>query len=329
MAESGRWDKAEAVLREVMRLDATDVQSRTELGRLLAKLGRYDEAEAVLREVMRLDATDVQSRTELGRLLAKLGRYDEAEAVVRELLEISPRDSYGLMLLQKLEQSRDLPEAQRLVLFDVSYVSHEEETGSVAINGIPDESGERTPWDHSLRLVASAKEADFMLDYHEASGNRPLNAQGREQLTRLVAEQPRHVVVRFYGQRHGLLTPEESESFSLKLERAIADENHWQERVKAIAGEWNGAELVRNWLLLAAGETDQWQNIRDDSGSYAAGSVAWRLVAERERLQRLVGDKPFSPDEAWLRNSLRRLAETLLPVPTEPTDGPLHFEDAA
>ena len=117
LARFGRKD-AEEKFRAVIRADADNVPSRTELGRLLVKRGDADGAAEVYREILDIDRDNVHARTELGRLLAKRGDTDGAAEVYREILRIKPDDvpsrtELGRLLVRRGDEA-SLREAEAL-----------------------------------------------------------------------------------------------------------------------------------------------------------------------------------------------------------------------
>ena len=96
LAKAGRTAEAEQKFRAVTEIAPDDLQSRTELGRLLSKQpGRQAEAEQLFREVIALDRNTIQGRVELGRLLVKrktVKAEAEAEQLFREVMRIDPKN---------------------------------------------------------------------------------------------------------------------------------------------------------------------------------------------------------------------------------------------
>ena len=92
--QAGREAEAEQVFREANAIDRKHLQSRVELGRLLVnQRGREKEAEQLFREIIAIDRKNLQARTELGRLLARqAGRKAEAEQLFREIIAIKRSD---------------------------------------------------------------------------------------------------------------------------------------------------------------------------------------------------------------------------------------------
>ena len=91
-------------MREAIGLNAKDIQSRTELGRLLSRQkGREDEAEQFLREILTIDPRNLHARSVLAQLYEKLDRTPEARKLYRELCEIDPGNRFGREGLARLK----------------------------------------------------------------------------------------------------------------------------------------------------------------------------------------------------------------------------------
>jgi tetratricopeptide (TPR) repeat protein len=100
-----QFQEAYRSLEQAIALDPGSVQTRMQLGYVLAQLGRHDEAIAQYREVLRQEPANVQTLKYLGNLFARNGRYDEAIDCYQRALQIDPG----------LEQVRiNLEQAQRL-----------------------------------------------------------------------------------------------------------------------------------------------------------------------------------------------------------------------
>jgi serine/threonine-protein kinase len=81
----GKIDAALAELRTAQRLDPLSPLINTRLGGVLSDARRFAEAEAVYREALALDSTNITARAELGYLLATQHRVDSALAILRPL----------------------------------------------------------------------------------------------------------------------------------------------------------------------------------------------------------------------------------------------------
>ncbi|HEY8504990.1 MAG TPA: tetratricopeptide repeat protein [Gemmataceae bacterium] len=86
-----------------------------ELARIYARIDRKPELIAVLKELARADAEDLDARLKLAELALEAGMPEEAEAAAREALQIDLRDAkVRELLLKTLEEQGKGAEAQRL-----------------------------------------------------------------------------------------------------------------------------------------------------------------------------------------------------------------------
>jgi len=82
--------KAEACLREAIRLAPEFAEAHANLGLLLNITDRRDEAEACYRRALVLNPASGQIHLNHGTLLDRLGRFDEAETAYRRALDRNP-----------------------------------------------------------------------------------------------------------------------------------------------------------------------------------------------------------------------------------------------
>ena len=111
LAESGKVDRADAELREALRLRPHFFDATYDLGVLLDRRGETDAAIACLREAMELQPADPRASVTLGGVLAHQGHLDEAVATYREALRSHPNDAdlhfnLGIALLRQRKDDR-------------------------------------------------------------------------------------------------------------------------------------------------------------------------------------------------------------------------------
>ncbi len=101
--QKGREKEAEELFRKVIEIDKKNIQSRTELGKLISKQkGRQKEAEEIFRKALDIDEENLHPHTELGILLSRQGRVKEAEEVFRQAMQINSRHVHSRTELGKL-----------------------------------------------------------------------------------------------------------------------------------------------------------------------------------------------------------------------------------
>ncbi|KAK1008086.1 hypothetical protein LTR91_003154 [Friedmanniomyces endolithicus] len=106
LTKSGRWDEAEAILREVLKAretlgqtiaDEDMLMTMNNLGAVLNSQGRFSEAEILHRQVLEADEkslgsehTDtITSMNNLADVLTRQGKLDEAEPMQRQVVALS------------------------------------------------------------------------------------------------------------------------------------------------------------------------------------------------------------------------------------------------
>jgi tetratricopeptide (TPR) repeat protein len=92
-AAAGAHEEAEAIWRQVLRLDPSNGAAYENLGNALTNQGRYSEAVAAYRQSLRLDDRYASTYYNLGIALQGQGLDAEAEAAYRQALRINP--NYG------------------------------------------------------------------------------------------------------------------------------------------------------------------------------------------------------------------------------------------
>ena len=99
-------------VQQALAVDSTSVPVHFAWGRLLEGDARYGEAEAVYRQVTRLDSGHAKAYTNLGCMLHLQGRLDEAVACYRRALQLEPNQpealrNYALIAggLQELQEA--------------------------------------------------------------------------------------------------------------------------------------------------------------------------------------------------------------------------------
>lgn len=78
LLEAGKFEEAEARLREVIQVAPGFMIARASLGRALQKQQRIDEAVAVYEEVLKLQPDNAEAHFDLGNILAGQGKLDSA-----------------------------------------------------------------------------------------------------------------------------------------------------------------------------------------------------------------------------------------------------------
>ena len=97
------------------KIEPYDSQWLIQLARVHAQTGEKDKQIAVLKDLVPLDADDLENRKRLARLLLDIGNYAEAERYARESLEIDIRDKESrATLLKALGQQKKDAELKKM-----------------------------------------------------------------------------------------------------------------------------------------------------------------------------------------------------------------------
>ena len=75
---------------KILSLDLDDVEARVKLGIILAELGRFDESEKVLKEALRLEPGSIDALQNLGALYGNSGYLDKAMQAWEKILALDP-----------------------------------------------------------------------------------------------------------------------------------------------------------------------------------------------------------------------------------------------
>jgi tetratricopeptide (TPR) repeat protein/2-polyprenyl-3-methyl-5-hydroxy-6-metoxy-1,4-benzoquinol methylase len=88
--QNGRFADAEAIYRQVLKVDPVNFDALHMLGVLAHQVGQYAQAIDIINQAIRLDASDPLAHNNLGNAYRALGRHDEALASFKKALSIKP-----------------------------------------------------------------------------------------------------------------------------------------------------------------------------------------------------------------------------------------------
>lgn len=91
--DQGRFEEAEQLYRDVIRLTPADPLAYYDLGLTLLAQYRYDEAIAAMQTVIRQAPDDSFAHFELGQMQHSQGQFAEAEAAFRTVIRLDPDDA--------------------------------------------------------------------------------------------------------------------------------------------------------------------------------------------------------------------------------------------
>lgn len=88
--QAGRLDQAEAVYRQVLKVDAGNFPALRMLGFLKAQQGRYDDAITLLKKALKKNPGDIATQAHYAHALMAAQRHDEALAAFDRVLAAQP-----------------------------------------------------------------------------------------------------------------------------------------------------------------------------------------------------------------------------------------------
>ena len=108
LGAAGFPDQAMAEYNVALSLLGNDIKTRIEIGTIFKDLGKRDQAELVYREAIRRESGNVPARQRLAELLKETGKRDLAAAEYREMVRLSPANLPAhLDLADKLREAGD------------------------------------------------------------------------------------------------------------------------------------------------------------------------------------------------------------------------------
>ena len=84
----GKLEEAENLAKEILELDPSNLQARSQLITIYTRQGKMDEVERLAKEILKLDPSDLQARSQLIAIYKKQGKWDEVERLAKEILEL-------------------------------------------------------------------------------------------------------------------------------------------------------------------------------------------------------------------------------------------------
>ncbi|MHC4423394.1 MAG: tetratricopeptide repeat protein, partial [Planctomycetota bacterium] len=88
--EEGDKQKAQAYMRQSLKLNPDQAGLHFNFAMILAEQGRYDDAIDHLKEVLRVNPNQILAHNKIGNVLYKIGRFDEAVRHWRVSLRLKP-----------------------------------------------------------------------------------------------------------------------------------------------------------------------------------------------------------------------------------------------
>jgi len=184
---TGKPDRAEALLNEVLAADPGNIRALRELGECYAQGGRVEKADSTLRRAIRIRPGDWVGHQVLGRFYADRFRFDEAISEFKHVLDLTPENYFrgytdlaGVYLYQqRLDEARKLLErsvairASYSALSNLGTLHYMQEDYGQAIKAY---RGALALHDHDYRIWGNLASAEHHLEQ--------LEKQSREDFTR-------------------------------------------------------------------------------------------------------------------------------------------------
>ena len=99
MRETGRVDRTESVLQEVVKTTPKSASAHLELARFYREQGRLQAASEAARAAVRLDPNSAAARAEMGVVLHDMGRSPEAAAELERAVALDAEDAWAYHML--------------------------------------------------------------------------------------------------------------------------------------------------------------------------------------------------------------------------------------
>jgi len=106
LMDKSKLEKAEGVVKDVLRQSPSNIEGRKFLVALYLEQGRFDDAIQQMRTVLQLNPQDTEVLTELATLLIERQRYGEAEGVIELALADDAGNASLLMMQGELRERR-------------------------------------------------------------------------------------------------------------------------------------------------------------------------------------------------------------------------------
>ena len=112
--QNGKLEEAEALYREVLKTQPTNIIANNNLGVLLQGFNNPDEAISLYKKAIELKPDYADAHNNLGNILQQLNRFDEAETSCKKAIELKPDYAEAYCNLGKtLQQLNRFDEAEK------------------------------------------------------------------------------------------------------------------------------------------------------------------------------------------------------------------------
>ncbi len=162
-AQRGRWQEAEAAIRDSIARRSDHAPAHLEMAQVLQELGKTDDAITHLREACRLAPKDPAAAGDLGTALAKQGRFEEARGLLERATRLAPQSpSYhynlGLIYARLNNVSAACEEFRKAIELKSDYVEAHHNLGvALQMQGKAAEAAESLRRAEELRKSKEAK----------------------------------------------------------------------------------------------------------------------------------------------------------------------------
>jgi tetratricopeptide (TPR) repeat protein len=108
--DTSQWEKAEASLRQAVRIEPKAVPALSSLGEVYRREKKYEEAQKILVEALKLDNNSWESNFTLGRIYWELKDIPTAGRYVARSIELEPNVAEGHLLAGNIFIRAGLPQ---------------------------------------------------------------------------------------------------------------------------------------------------------------------------------------------------------------------------
>lgn len=314
--EAGRWDEAEAELREAINLDPYQGEWHFNLGLTLEAAGRFDDAITAFDEASKLQPEDASSLLMIGVNLLRLDRPQDALAPLERAAAVD-RQNMDIFVHRIEAHSRLAQHEQAELVFYLGQQVNPKHAELYAV--MADSLMDRGLWDRAVWCLREAARLDAGLPGVQARLAEAYAATGRPERARqlYLLELRRNpgdipTLLDLAGLLAGMNRTRESEEKLhrvLELEPDNADAHY---SLGDLAERQGRIDVAQTHFEVVLRLNPQYQRVR---GRLAGLMLGRRLPEAADAARKLLGDELAGLAQnvdGWSASELRNLGRTLL-----------------